>query len=343
MNVISDKIVNFLNLCITLCKFSGKLIFSMYYKPTNVYSYLLCGSNHPPHIFENIPFGLFLTIRRICTFFSDYLYFSRRLYFYLLKRGYKAEKLHKISNCVSKLERNSLLEYKEKNNIFDNNQKNFFFKQPYDLNLNKSHLDLNGIFKENKLNSLILKNYNLNIIYSKQFSIGDLFINNFKNTNYNFHYTKCLKKSCMTCFFADTNPVKMLNNFPLFIKNNSNCKTEACIYLISCNRCKNFFYVGQTGSIKDRFYNHIRDITKFKAFITFTSVSTHFNLIGHNFLLDLSFIIIKNCDKLKDLDIRLANENYYIHLFKRLELSLINDTIPNIKNINFYKCLDILK
>ena len=86
LNVISDKIVNFLNLSISLCNLSGKLIFSMYYKPTNVYSYLLYGSNHPPHVFKNIPFGLFLTIRRICTYFSDYLYFSRRLFFYLLKR-----------------------------------------------------------------------------------------------------------------------------------------------------------------------------------------------------------------------------------------------------------------
>jgi len=144
---------------------TGILLFSVYYKPTNVYSYLLYSSNHPKTIFKNIPYGLFLTIRRICSSFSDYLYFSRRIYFYLLKRGYDGIFLQKVSNSVSKLNRDNLIPYKNKISNF-NTKNSFLFKLPFEKNLNNDHLNLNLLFKENILNSKIC-NYNLKILYSK--------------------------------------------------------------------------------------------------------------------------------------------------------------------------------
>ena len=50
LNIVTDKIVNFLNLEISLYKISRKLLFSMYIKPTNTFAYLLKSSNHPSHI-----------------------------------------------------------------------------------------------------------------------------------------------------------------------------------------------------------------------------------------------------------------------------------------------------
>ena len=57
-------------------------------KPTNTFSYLITSSNYPKFIFKNIVKSLFIRIRRICSDFSDYLYFSRLLTFQLQKRGY---------------------------------------------------------------------------------------------------------------------------------------------------------------------------------------------------------------------------------------------------------------
>ena len=142
LNVVSNKIVNFLNLNITLCNLTGILLFSMYYKPTNVYSYLLTSSNHHKMIFKNIPYGLFLTIRRICSSFSDFLYYSRKIHFYLLKRGYDGVFLQKVSNSVSKLNRDDLIPYKNKLVNFNaNNKESFLFKLPYEMNLNNDHLN----------------------------------------------------------------------------------------------------------------------------------------------------------------------------------------------------------
>ena len=77
LNVVSDEVVNFLQLNIKLCKLTGSLIFSLFYKPTNTFSYLLTCSNHPSHIFENIPHGLIYNAKRICSEFHDFLFHTR--------------------------------------------------------------------------------------------------------------------------------------------------------------------------------------------------------------------------------------------------------------------------
>ena len=147
----------------------------------------------------------------------------------------------------------------------------------------------------------------------------------------------------------EQNNIKMLRNFPLIMKSNSNCKSS-CIYLISCKRCNDYFYVGQTNCIRDRFYRHIRDITKFVKFKVFSSVSTHFNLNDHDIFRNLSIFIIKSFDYnhkerdfQKELNIRLANENYYIYLLKTMNFNLMNDDFQKLSNLQFSKCLDIIK
>jgi hypothetical protein len=347
LNVVSEKTINFLNLKISLCRLTGILLFSVYYKPTNVYSYLLYSSNHPKTIFKNIPYGLFLTIRRICSSFSDYLYFSRKIYFYLLKRGYDGIFLQKVSNSVSKLNRDNLIPYKNKISNFTI-KNSFLFKLPFEKNLNNDHLNLNLLFKENILNSKIC-NYNLKILYSKQYSNRDIFINSFKEKHLNCKFYKCNNNKCLTCFFVEKCNVKMLDNFPLTMKTDSNCKSS-CIYLISCKKCTNNFYIGQTGCLKDRFYNHIRDITKFRRFTHCTSVSIHFNLKDHVFFKDLSIFVIKSFtynnherNYQKELKIRFGNENYFLNIFKRLEMNLMNNDYYNLSNLKYYKLEEIFK
>jgi hypothetical protein len=141
----------------------------------------------------------------------------------------------------------------------------------------------------------------------------------------------------------------MLDNFPLTMKTDSNCKSS-CIYLISCKKCTNYFYIGQTGCLKDRFYNHIRDITKFRRFTHCTSVSIHFNLKDHEFFKDLSIFVIKSFtynnherNYQKELKIRFGNENYFLNIFKRLEMNLMNNDYYNLSNLKYYKIEEIFK
>ena len=88
LNYVTSKKVVFLDLVINLDQTTCLLNFSLYTKPTCTFSYLLNESNHPNFIFENIPLSLFIRIRRICSSFSEFLYFGSRLIGQLVNRGY---------------------------------------------------------------------------------------------------------------------------------------------------------------------------------------------------------------------------------------------------------------
>ena len=57
--------------------------------------------------------------RRICSYYSDFLYFGRLFLFQLVKSGYNYYNLRKILNMISKLKRNDLIKYKEKKNYIN--------------------------------------------------------------------------------------------------------------------------------------------------------------------------------------------------------------------------------
>ncbi len=63
---------------------------------------------------------------------------------------------------------------------------------------------------------------------------------------------------------------------------------------------------------------------------TANCVSNHFNLKAHNYKLHLNFFIIQtDVYNLRD---RLNIEMFYIHLFKRLNINIMNGFIPIIRN-----------
>ena len=114
INVLHEKIVNFLDLNISVDVLTNSFYFSLYIKKTNTFSYLLTSSNHPLSIKKNIPKSLFIRIRRICSSFIDYLYFSHLLITQLISRGYTYKFLIKICYAILNTERNSLLPYKKR-------------------------------------------------------------------------------------------------------------------------------------------------------------------------------------------------------------------------------------
>jgi len=340
LNVVSDEVVNFLQLNIRLCKLTGSLIFSLYYKPTNTFSYLLTCSNHPSHIFENIPHGLIYNAKRICSEFHDFLFHTRKIFSNLLKRGYDSRKLCMISNTISKLDRNDLIPYKNRNNNTLPLENCFIFKLPFDININNKHIDIKQSFQKIISNSVLLKDFKLKLIYSRQLSVLDIFINSFKKPYFKFHYQKCNNRYCLICFFANTEEYIFLNNFPLIAKHNFSCNSINCVYVIICKKCPNTFYVGQTINLHNRMTNHLRDITNFSPFKTYTSVSTHFNLTGHEIIKHFSFFVVKfiNIDKDKLL---VNNENFYINLFNLLDINIYNEIIPDLKYLFKYKIDEI--
>ena len=114
LNIVGGKVVSFLDLNISVNKLTNLLNFSLFLKPTNTFSYLLTSSNHPSYIFKNIPVSLFLRIRRICSDYTDYLYFARKLSFQLISRGYNYKNIFTVSNNIGNKDRDFLLPYKVK-------------------------------------------------------------------------------------------------------------------------------------------------------------------------------------------------------------------------------------
>jgi hypothetical protein len=74
---------------------------------------------------------------------------------------------------VANLVRSELIPYKIKTPILTQNSKiPYYFKLPYDYNLNNNQLNLIKTLKNIK--SDVIKDFDIRIIYSKQFSISNL-------------------------------------------------------------------------------------------------------------------------------------------------------------------------
>jgi hypothetical protein len=328
LNVVNNDVVNFLDLEINFDHLTKTLVFKPYFKPTKTFSYLLCDSNHPDFIFKNIPKSLFIRLRRICTFSSDFVYYSSILRKQLINRGYSSRLLDKVFNMVFKLNRLDLLSYKTKEKLDFNK---IFYKSTFDKNI----ANFNYIFKnsfENVFNDDTIYKPKYFLINKMQNNLGSLLIHNFKFPICPINrYTRCLDLDCNTCLYANTDfYIDLGKNYPFPITVNSNCESINCVYLILCKFC-NSFYIGQTKNLNKRIYQHIYSIKNFSAFSEkhFSSTAVHFNLLNHNFNRDFCFFILRN--NIDNLDSRLIIESFYINLFKKLELKVFNDHIPIIK------------
>lgn len=332
LNICSNKKVNFLDLNISIDNITKNLIFTPYYKPTNTFSYLLTTSNHPNFIYKNIPKSLFIRLRRICTYLSDYIYSSSILKKHLMKRGYEEKELDKVFRMVASLDRIEILKYKEKK---ENMKKDLLiFKHTYETNLG----NFNQIFKESFRNIFkndeTFKNYDYLLVNKMQNNISSILIHNFnipfiiKNK-----YNRCENKKCRTCIYANKKDrIIFKNNYYIPICEDSDCSAKDCVYIIECTLCKEF-YIGQTNCVKSRFSNHISCINNFVPFQDkySTPISIHFNLRNHDYLKHLTFYIVR-----KDVNIlenRLINESFFINLFKNINGSVINDYIPKISTV----------
>ena len=336
LNIVHSEEVNFLDLNISFDPLTCKLNFSLYIKPTNTFQYLLSFSNHPKFIFDNIPKSLFLRIRRICSSYTDYLYFSRKLIFQLLERGFNFKKLISTSFSIGKIERNSLLAYKNKKIMIDSTKKyNIWLNNLYSYSHNNNDTIIKNSFKSLIFNYKWLSNIKLNICNSISENLLSIFV--FNNTNNfikkNFYTTPCNTKNCEACPLISKNSFYFLKNFfVLPLKDNCNCLSRNVVYIIKCELC-NVFYIGQSGnSIKLRISQHLKTIKYFQPFINYTSeIGYHFNLRGHSINDHFRFSVFRsNLDNDK---IRFSIESDIINIFHYFHPPVLNAKIPKISKI----------
>ena len=87
---------------------------TLFTKPTASYQYLRAKSSHPFHTMKALPKSQFVRIRRICTFTSDYWKCANIFMNFFMKRGHKKPALLKFVTEISKIDRRTLLEYKQR-------------------------------------------------------------------------------------------------------------------------------------------------------------------------------------------------------------------------------------
>jgi predicted GIY-YIG superfamily endonuclease len=334
LNIIESKTINFLDLMISFDSLTKKLNFSLFVKPTNTFSYLHTNSNHPNFIFKNIPKSLFIRIRRICTKYTDYLYYTRKLIVQLLNRGYNFSKLLSLAFSIGNIDRKDLLPYKQ-NKYFIKPEQCFYFGSQFNKNFPELNHLVSNSFKTIVENSLILLNYKLKLYNSMSANIFSIFVHNKYNNRSFFKNTiSCNSLNCITCKFVNSNDYVSINQqFFIPIQSRCTCESTHIVYIIKCKLC-NEFYIGQSEkSARIRLKQHIRAIVKFKPFIRYTNeVGYHFNLKGHNYLRDFEFFIFK--DKIKKKKYRLSVENDIIHIVNNFNKKIMNKIIPSIYKLN---------
>lgn len=348
LNIIKGDTVVFLDLKLSFDPFLSLIKTDLYIKPTNCQPYLLTSSNHPSHIFDNIPTSLFIRIRRICSSFIDYLSNSRNLLIHLLKKGYCYNKISGIARQVGELHRSNLLPYKNKEKNETNTKLKMFFK--FDKNLfNFKNIVYDSFFKF-KLeldNSDLFKKKNFLFVNNINQNLGSILIHNFKfeSKNEKFFCKKCSLLNCKICNFLFESFYLKFYNIYIPIKSNSDCNSVGCVYIIKCKKC-NLFYIGETSkNCKTRISQHLNSISRFKKnivkslenFESNSEIANHFGRADHG-IHDFVFAIFKS--NLFDDSIRKSVEAELINLFKCLEIPIINQKIPNyqfIKTLSFIK------
>ena len=95
-----------------------------------------------------------------------------------------------------------------------------------------------------------------------------------------------------------------------------NCKTNGVVYRITCNKCPDFVYIGETGRpLKQRFSEHQRDATNKD---TTKPCGKHFSLPGHSEI-NMCAIAIEQVLPKQDTLLRKRRENLWINLYQSVD------------------------
>jgi hypothetical protein len=210
-----EKTVNYLDLEITRNDLTSLLDFSLFFKPTNTFSYLHISSNHPKYIFSNLIKSLFIRAKRICSKLIKFIYFGSVISDQLISRGYERNLIDKIFTMVSRLDRDSLLLYKKRKNI--NFENTFLLKNRYDNNVHNFKEIAYKAFDTFKEENVIFKYHKLMIVNTMQNNLSSILVHNFKYPYIkSFSFKHCENLDCKTCLFSNFNEkVFLTKNFIL--------------------------------------------------------------------------------------------------------------------------------
>ena len=181
---------------------NGKLITSLYSKPTDCHQYLHYGSCHPEHTKRPIVYSQALRIKRVCSQESDFNEHSLNLRSWFLKRGYPEKIVKKM-----KIEKNTEMR-KVKFNV-DNKRSNNRQKKgiPFAVTFHPKVKVLQNII--NKYLYLLYMNYEVNKVFTPKPMVS--FRSSHKISSYLVRANYILLKEQWTHLNVRVNVVKSVN------------------------------------------------------------------------------------------------------------------------------------
>ena len=290
-------------------------------KPTDSHQYLLPTSCHPKHITNNIPKGLAIRVKRICSSANTCNRRLKELRGHLRKRGYKKRTIDRAFEATSNMERGELLHYREK-------KKNS--RVPFVATYHPDAPYIEGIIAKHW--SLIEDSEELKrvftqrpiVAYRRPQNLRDLLVRARVDTEPKQPpgTSKCQTRTCQICrglMPITTTFTGTVSGTRHPIKQPLSCNSVNVIYLITCQKC-GIQYIGETEDFRKRTNNH-------KSFIRnqpeSNSVSRHFNSEGHT-IRDLQIMPIES-NRGWTRDVRLKRERYWMRQLKTIAPEGLND------------------
>ena len=273
--IYSKLSVDFLDTTVKLI--DGSLQTELYIKPTSSLSYLHRDSSHPTHVFQALPYGEFLRVRRNCSTISSFNRFSDIILEAFVQRGYDRVSLLRAQEQARSVERHSLLEpyanlqvsHRTDADNLNGPPDQFFFILEHHRSNPKIHQilrrnwtilgtsDTTSDLYQSDLTCGASRNPRLrDILVRSSIPLKPTFGKKGKSTNV------CHIAQCKYCVNIDTSgqikSKKLRRNFPA--KFQVCCKSHNLVYCLTCKIC-GLQYVGQTKrTFHERLYEHFRDI-----------------------------------------------------------------------------------
>ena len=329
----SQQTINFLDLTIFKDEF-GKLHTTIFRKEMSRNTLLRADSFHPTHLIENIPYGQFQRLRRICDDDDEFKLQADDMATRFTDRTYKPHLITNAKTKASSLNRSDLLIKKRRQ---PNSQSRPYFVTQYSTTSNH----IKRLIKENW--SIIESDPTLQPIFPEPPIFSFRRAPTLKDKLVHSQITPAKKESwlrkptgvfkCMHCPHCDNVlPCKSFIDFKTqrkyIIKDFINCSSDHIVYRISCS-CPGIFYIGRTKRrLRDRLAEHKYAI-RTKNFDY--PIARHFAEVHNSNDSALRIIGIEHIkpltrggDRIKKLNQR---ESFWIHQLDALNFPGINESI----------------
>jgi hypothetical protein len=280
----SESSIPFLDILISLQ--DGYLQTDLYSKPTDAHAYLHHTSCHPHHTVNNIPYSLFIRLRRLCSSEENFQVRCDELTDQLKKRGHRTKTIARARTKASSLSRSQCLQYKT--NTRDS-------RVPFVVNYHPNNPPLRTWLHE--LHTTMTKTSDrMKRAVPKAPVVGERNTQSLRSILMPSTLAaqpdprppgchKCDAARCTMCrdhLTASTSFSSQTTGEVFTHRHTFSCTSKNIIYLMWCVKCSASQYVGETKtSLKQRFYKHYADIRQNAG----TYVTEHFSQHDHTLAL----------------------------------------------------------